>query len=66
MTAQLDIFEDIDISILKEEMKKTKETSEKVRKGVFAPLNDVEKCLLDKFLQQQQKIDYLEELIKAK
>lgn len=65
MTAQLDIFEDYEISFLKEEMRKTKETSENVRKGVFARLNALEKELLQKYLDQQQKIDYLESLLKV-
>ena len=73
MSAQLDIFEINDISILREEFKKTKETSDKtrevsenVRKGIFARLTVLEKNMLNKFLEQQQKIDYLEEAIKAK
>ena len=62
MSAQLDIFEDIDLTTLKEEMKKVRETSENVRKGLFARHNELAKM----FLAQQQEIDYLKELIKGK
>lgn len=73
MSAQLDIFEENKISILEEEVKKSKELSEKtfersenVRKGAFARISSFEKAMLEKFLQQQQEIDYLKEAIKGK
>lgn len=62
MTAQLDMFEDIEISTLKEEMKKVRETSENVRRGLFARHNELAKM----FLSQQQEIDYLKQLINTK
>jgi len=73
MSAQLDLFEENKISILEEEVKKTKEisdktreTSENVRRGVFARLTNLEKNFLQKFLDQQKEIDYLKELICTK
>lgn len=66
MTAQLDIFEDYDISLLKEEMRKTKQTSENVRKGIFARFNALEKELVEKYLAQQEKINQLESLLKSR
>jgi hypothetical protein len=73
MTAQLDIFEENKISLLEEKVKKTEElsektynTSENVRKGIFARLTNLEKSFLQKFLDQQQEIDYLKEAIKGK
>ena len=62
MSIQLDIFEDVNVTTLKEEMKKVRETSENVRKGLFARHNELAKM----FLAQQQEIDYLKELIKGK
>ena len=59
MSAQLDIFEETDISSLKEEMKKVKETSDNVRKGLFARHNELAKM----FLEQKKEIDYLKQLI---
>ncbi len=73
MSAQLDMFEDTELAIINENLRKTKElsekthqTSENVRKGVFAKVNHLEKFFLDKFLKQDQKITHLEELIKSK
>ena len=73
MSAQLDIFEENEISVLNEKIKETRElsdktyqTSENVRKGVFARLNALEKSLLEKFLQQEQRINFLEEFIKER
>lgn len=60
MTVQLDIFEPSEFELIKQEMKKVKETSENVRKGIFARHNELAKM----FLEQKQKVDYLEELIK--
>lgn len=73
MTAQLDIFEENKISILEEEVKRNKEltektynTSENVRRCVFARLTNMEKSFLQKFLDHQQEIDYLKEALKSK
>lgn len=62
MSAQLDIFEEVNISILKDELKKVKDSSDNVRKGLFARHNELAKM----FLAQQQEIDYLKELIKGR
>lgn len=73
MSAQLDLFEENKITFLEEEVKKTKEisdktreTSENVRRGVFARLTNLEKNFLQKFLDQQKEIDYLKELVSQK
>jgi len=64
MTLQLEMFEIEDFSLLKEEMKKTKDTSENVRKGIFARFNALEKEITKKYLDQQEKIESLELKIK--
>lgn len=63
MSAQLDIFETEDITLLKEDMRKVKETSENVRKGVFSRLTNLEKAFLEKYVSQEKRIGELEEVI---
>lgn len=62
MTAQLEMFEENKISLLEEKIQKVKETSENVRKGLFARHNELAKM----FLEQKKEIDYLKELIQGK
>ena len=59
---QLDFFEQLQLDSLKREMKKVRETSENVRRGLFARHNELAKM----FLAQQQEIDYLKQLINTK
>jgi hypothetical protein len=59
---QLDLFEELKFDSLKREMRKVKETSENVRKGIFARHNELAKM----FLEQQKEIDYLKQLINTK
>lgn len=73
MSEQLDIFEENKITVLEEEVKRTKElsekthnTSENVRRGIFARLSNLEKILLEKYLQQEQRINTLEEMVKGR
>lgn len=73
MTAQLDIFEGTEFTVLHDEMKKTKElsektreTSENVRKGIFARFSTFKEEVLNKITEQQKEIDYLKELVKEK
>jgi len=70
MSAQLDIFEGTEFAVLNEKLEnaqklseKTRETSENVRRGVFARLTNLERIFLQKFLDQQKKIDEIEEII---
>lgn len=51
MSAQLDIFETTEISMIKDEVKQYKESADNVRKGVFARLSshkeEIGKMFLD-------------------
>lgn len=44
---QLDLYEKDEIKLLLEEIRKIRETSENVRKGVFKRVTDVEKMILE-------------------
>jgi phage shock protein A len=66
MNLQLDIFDEQEIFLLKQEMKKTKDTSENVRKGIFARFHALEKNLMTKYQEQQQKIEHLESLLNSR
>lgn len=44
---QLDFFEKDEVSILKEELKKVHERSEKVRRGMFARHNELAKMYIE-------------------
>lgn len=57
---QLDLFEKDDVVLLLEEVKKIRESSDKVRKGVFAEVGEVKqevnllKEILERFLAKQK------------
>ena len=54
---QLDLFRDppTELELLHEEMKQTKESTEKVRKGMFGRHNE----LMKMFLEQKEDLDLL-------
>lgn len=57
---QLDLFEKNDVNILSEKCDKIKESSDKVRRGIFARYDKLEKRLIE----TEKKIDLLENELK--
>jgi hypothetical protein len=47
MLVQLDLFEDDEVVLLRQEMQKIKESSEKVRRGMFARHNELAKLWIE-------------------
>jgi len=59
MNAQLELIEQSELELIKCEMKKVKESSENVRKGLFARHNELAKM----YLEQKEELEKIKALI---